>query len=206
MRLAHNITRVAARKVSACSNNTSSPASRLPNRKESTSTKSIQCPIDTRNAIGYPSIYSGVALSDRVAVDGACNTVSCFVDAAALRTTLSDALSLPEEEQDEQSTGLEHKKELKKPNTGDDITLRWDIIDQLLQQSDQLLQQSDQLLQQSETPLPRPLVNFEDFCFETPKTTITTSLTPPPSPRVQQHSMIRCIRPPIPEALLLPVF
>jgi hypothetical protein len=192
MRLAQNIARVAARKVSLSTNNTSSAACQIPNRKESTAVK------DIRDAIKHPSACSGVTLSDRVAIDGASNIVSCFVGAPFLGSMKTDILRPSNEDQDQQSAEAEQpiKESQKPPTAGDDISLRWDAS-------------TGEDTQRNDTPLsPKlPQENFYDYCFETPSNTamMRSPLSPPPPPR-PDRAMIQCIRPPIPKQLLVPVF
>jgi hypothetical protein len=190
MRLAQNIARVAARKVSRSTNNTSLAACRIPSRKESTAVKGI------RNAIKHPSACSGVALSDRVAIDGASNIASCFAGVAL--SIEADILSPSNEDHDEQSSEAEQTiKESQKPPTGDGISLRWDAA-------------AGDDTQSNDTPLSPKLSQekFYDYCFETPAPNaamMRTPLSPPPPPR-PDRAMMQCIRPPIPEKLLVPVF
>jgi hypothetical protein len=191
MRLAQNITRVAARKVSCSTNNTSLTASRIPNRKESTAVKSITTPKDIRIATKSPSACSGVTLSDRVAIDGASNTATCFFGAAFLESIEADI------DRDEQSTEVEQPNEVsQKPPARDDISLRWDAP-------------AGEDIQRNDTPLPFELSveNFDDYRFETPPQAaiMSTPLSPPPTPR-PDRAMFVCMRRPIPEKLLLPVF
>jgi hypothetical protein len=149
-------------------------------------------PKEIRNAIKCPSACSGGTLSDRVAIDaGASNSVLCFVGVAFLESIEADILSPSNEDQNEQSTEAEqHIKESQKPPTGDDISLRWDT-----QRNDTAL--SPKLSQEF----------FDDYCFETPPNAVMmrTPLSPPPPPR-PDRAMIQCIRLPIPEELLIPVF
>jgi hypothetical protein len=185
MRLAQNITRVAA----------SLTASQTSNRKESTAVKSITTPKDIRIAIKYPSACSGVAFSDRVAIDGASNIVSCFSGAVSLKSSQADILGQSKEDQGEHSAQTEQPNKVsQKPPTGDDISLRWDTTP----------------AGEDDTPLsPKlSLEIFHDYCFETPKPKVAmmrTPLSPPPPPRPDK-AMIYCIRHPIPEELLVPVF
>jgi hypothetical protein len=197
MRLAQNITRVAARNVSSSTNNTSLTARQTSIRKkESTAVKSITTPKDIRIAIKYPSACSGVAFSDRVAIDGASNlVVSCFSGAVSLKSSQADIPGQLKEDQGEHSAQTEQPNKVsQKPPTGDDISLRWDTTP----------------AGEDDTPLsPKlSLENFHDYCFETPPPKVAmmrTPLFPPPPPR-PDHAMIYCIRHPIPEELLVPVF
>jgi hypothetical protein len=192
MRLAQNITRVVAQKVSCSSNKTSLTASRIPNRKESTAVRSITTPKDIKIAIKYPSACSGVTLSDRVAIDGASNTVSCFVGAVFLGSSEANI------DQDEQSTEAEQLNNVSQvPPTEDGISLRWDSP-------------TGGDLHRNDAPLSPllPLENSDGYCFETPVQVamMRTPLSPPPPPPRPDHAMIHFIRPPIPEELLVPVF
>jgi hypothetical protein len=196
MRLAQNISRVAARRVSCSTDNTSLSASRIPNKKESTAVKeSIATPKGIRTAVEFPSACSGVTLSDRVAIDGVSNTVSCFSGAVFLKSSQADILGPSKEDRGENSAQTEQPNKVsQKPPTGDDISLRWDTTP----------------AGEDDTPLsPKlSLENFHDYCFETPPPKVAmmrTPLFPPPPPR-PDHAMIYCIRHPIPEELLVPVF
>jgi hypothetical protein len=196
MRLAQNITRVAARNVSYSSNNTSLTASRIPNSKtESTAVKSITTPKNIRTARKFPSACSGVTLSDRVAIDGFSNTVSCFSGAVFLKSNQADILGPSKEDQGESLTQTEQPSQ--RIPTGDNISLQWNTpVGGDIQRSDPPL--SPRLY----------LEGFLDYCFETPlpkAAMVRTSLSPPPPPR-PDHAMIDFIRPPIPEELLVPVF
>jgi hypothetical protein len=195
MRLAQNIARVATRNVSSSSNNTSLTVSRIPNSKtESTAVKSITTPKNNRTAIKFPSACSGVTLSDRVAIDGVSNTMSCFSGAVFLKSNQANILGPPKEDQGDHSTQTEQPSQ--RP-TGDNISLQWNtpiVVD----------------TQRNDPPLsPRlSLESIHDYCFETPlpkAAMVRTPLSPPPPPR-PDHAMIHFIRPPIPEELLIPVF
>jgi hypothetical protein len=144
----------------------------------------------------YPSAFSGITTSDRVAIDGASNTVSShtmpsFFGVTFLESLENDIVSPSKEDQDEQSTEAEQPPN----NTRDDISLQWDA-------------RAGEDIQRSDTPLSivLSLVNFDDYCFETPPQVamMRTPLSPPPTPR-PDHAMIQCIQPPIPDKLLLPV-
>jgi hypothetical protein len=201
MRLAQNITRVAAQKLSCSANNTSLSASQIPNRKyESTAVKPIITTPKDGNAYKHPSVYSSVTLSERVAIDGAsCSNASCVFAAALCESAGADIHSTWKEDyQKEESTEAEQPNKVSKkpPNAGDYISLRWDVP-------------ASEDIQRKDTPLSLELSleSFDDYCFETPSPKagmMRTPLFPPPTPR-HDHAMIQCIRPPIPEKLLLPV-
>jgi hypothetical protein len=190
--LAQNITRIATRKVSSSTNNMSLTVSRIANRKESTAVKPITTPKDIRHAIKFPSACSGVNLSDRVTIVGASNTVSCFLGAAVLGSSEANI------DQGEQSKETEQPNNVSQmPPTGDDISLRWDAP-------------TGGDINRNDAPLSPmlPLENSYVYCFETPPQAAAmmgTPMSPPPSPR-PDHAMIHCIRPPIPEELLVPLF
>jgi hypothetical protein len=154
-------------------------------------------PKEMRNALKCPSACSGVTLSDTVAIDGASNSVSCFVGAAFLESIEADILSPSNEDQNEESTEAEqHINKSQRPPARDDISLRWDEhIGEDTQRNDALL--SPKLSQE----------HFYDYCFETPPNAamMRMPLSPPPPPR-PDRAMIQCIRLPIPEELLIPVF
>jgi hypothetical protein len=131
-----------------------------------------------------------------VAIDGA----SCRNASATLYESAGADIHSPwkEDYQDEESTEAEQPNKVSKkpPNAGDYISLRWDAP-------------ASEDIQRNDTPLSLELSleSFDDYCFETPSPKagmMRTPLSPPPTPRYD-HAMIKCIRPPIPEKLLLPV-
>jgi hypothetical protein len=145
----------------------------------------------------YPSACSGVTLSDRVAIDGTSNIMSCFVGAALLESADANILSPLKEDQDGQSTDPEKPNKVsQKAPTVDDISLRWDAP-------------TGEDIQRNDAPLtPKfSLEYFDDYCFETAPQAATSRspLSPPPTPR-PNRAMIQHLRHPIPEKLLVPVF